>query len=633
MLVENGTHILKFYLHIDADEQLERFKQRILDPKRHWKISDGDYAERPFWDAYTEAFEAALEKCSTKHAPWFIIPSNHKWFRNLAISKIVVEVLEDLKCVFPFSPISGLRPRAGLSSREAIGPLPASPLGAQARSKPRTSLIFCLIGLLWSALPGPAQAANEVDELRRLVVEQQQQIELQQQQLKLQQQQLDAQRMLLEDMQQDLNSLAATSLRTPPPAEAAVQTAEPHSRPLDAPPAEATSRQASPERRVAIFHDDKHDRVHQPAQNVQRGDHSKGVKLPGTDTEISFGGFVELQIQHDTTAIDNTEFVTSQIPVNGGSSQTQFVPQFTRLEVGSKTPVGEYRVNTYVEVDFDGDGSASSAELRLRQAYGEFGSQDQGFSVLAGQTFATMVDLKALPETLDYLGPSGGFDRRQPMVRSTKSLGDQLAAEFSLETPENVSYVDATKRTRWPDVVAAGTWNRGGKYLDHLRLAVLGRDLRADGDTGSTESAFGWALNGSGKLLLPFIGEKDNFRFALNYGAGYGAQLADGPADAVFDSTNSELKTIGVASAQVGLQHWWSDTWRSNLTFGHLRADNPNVVEGDQLKQTSYAGINVIWTPYDNLRLGLEYLWGRLENEDGDSGTANRFLASSKFSY
>jgi len=100
-LYDNGTHILKFYLHIDADEQLERFKQRIVDPARHWKISDGDYAERPFWDAYTEAFEAALSKCSTEHAPWFIIPSNHKWFRNLAISRIVAETLESLNMKFP----------------------------------------------------------------------------------------------------------------------------------------------------------------------------------------------------------------------------------------------------------------------------------------------------------------------------------------------------------------------------------------------------------------------------------------------------------------------------------------------------------------------------------------------------
>lgn len=101
MLYKNGTHILKFYLHIDPDEQLKRFKQRIDDPTRHWKISDGDYAERPYWDAYTKAFEEALSKCSTKHAPWFIIPSNHKWFRNLAISKIVSDALESLDMKFP----------------------------------------------------------------------------------------------------------------------------------------------------------------------------------------------------------------------------------------------------------------------------------------------------------------------------------------------------------------------------------------------------------------------------------------------------------------------------------------------------------------------------------------------------
>jgi hypothetical protein len=101
ILADNGTHILKFYLHIDPEEQLARFKQRIDDPARHWKISYGDYAERPFWDAYTQAFEDALSKTSTEHAPWFIIPSNHKWFRNLAISRIVAETLESLNMKFP----------------------------------------------------------------------------------------------------------------------------------------------------------------------------------------------------------------------------------------------------------------------------------------------------------------------------------------------------------------------------------------------------------------------------------------------------------------------------------------------------------------------------------------------------
>ena len=101
LLHNNNTTILKFYLHIDADEELKRFKQRMDDPARHWKISDADYAERPFWDDYTKAFNAALSKCSTEHAPWFVIPSNHKWFRNLAISQIISETMESLNMKFP----------------------------------------------------------------------------------------------------------------------------------------------------------------------------------------------------------------------------------------------------------------------------------------------------------------------------------------------------------------------------------------------------------------------------------------------------------------------------------------------------------------------------------------------------
>lgn len=101
LLADNDTHIIKLYLHISKDEQLRRFKQRIDDPARHWKISEGDYAERPYWDDYEKAFEAALSRCSTKHAPWFVIPANHKWFRNLAVSQIMVEALERLRSTFP----------------------------------------------------------------------------------------------------------------------------------------------------------------------------------------------------------------------------------------------------------------------------------------------------------------------------------------------------------------------------------------------------------------------------------------------------------------------------------------------------------------------------------------------------
>jgi PPK2 family polyphosphate:nucleotide phosphotransferase len=100
-LVANGTHILKFFLHISKKEQLERFKQRLDDPARRWKISNADYTERECWGKYREAYEAEIGKCSTEAAPWFIIPSDHKWFRDLAISEIVVETMETLGIELP----------------------------------------------------------------------------------------------------------------------------------------------------------------------------------------------------------------------------------------------------------------------------------------------------------------------------------------------------------------------------------------------------------------------------------------------------------------------------------------------------------------------------------------------------
>jgi len=101
LLADNGTLVLKFYLHIDREEQLERFKKRIDNPKKNWKISGADYSERPYWGSYTKAFEDAISKCSTDNAPWFVIPANRKWFRNLVIADIVVDAMESLEMKYP----------------------------------------------------------------------------------------------------------------------------------------------------------------------------------------------------------------------------------------------------------------------------------------------------------------------------------------------------------------------------------------------------------------------------------------------------------------------------------------------------------------------------------------------------
>ena len=102
-LANSGVLVLKFFLHISREEQEKRFEERLHDPRKKWKFSKADAVERKRWDDYVAAYEAVLSRCSTEYAPWFIIPSDHKWFRNLAISRIIVETLEEFDMQYPKS--------------------------------------------------------------------------------------------------------------------------------------------------------------------------------------------------------------------------------------------------------------------------------------------------------------------------------------------------------------------------------------------------------------------------------------------------------------------------------------------------------------------------------------------------
>jgi PPK2 family polyphosphate:nucleotide phosphotransferase len=101
ILTENGVTILKFFLHISKDEQKTRLLERLDDPLKNWKFQVGDLEERKHWDDYTEAYEAALEKCSTEWAPWYVVPADRKSTRNLLVARTVVATLEGMKPEFP----------------------------------------------------------------------------------------------------------------------------------------------------------------------------------------------------------------------------------------------------------------------------------------------------------------------------------------------------------------------------------------------------------------------------------------------------------------------------------------------------------------------------------------------------
>jgi PPK2 family polyphosphate:nucleotide phosphotransferase len=101
MLSDEGTVILKFYLHISKEEQRRRLQARLEDPSKNWKFSHADVAERRYWDDYFEAYQDAVQNCSTNYAPWYVVPADHKWFRNWVLSSTIVRTLQKLDLKYP----------------------------------------------------------------------------------------------------------------------------------------------------------------------------------------------------------------------------------------------------------------------------------------------------------------------------------------------------------------------------------------------------------------------------------------------------------------------------------------------------------------------------------------------------
>ncbi len=101
LLADEGTAIVKFFLHISRDEQKKRLQQRLHDPRKQWKFNHGDIEERKRWEEYHEAYEAVLSRTSTPQAPWIIVPADHKWFRNLVVASVLVKTLQSFGMRYP----------------------------------------------------------------------------------------------------------------------------------------------------------------------------------------------------------------------------------------------------------------------------------------------------------------------------------------------------------------------------------------------------------------------------------------------------------------------------------------------------------------------------------------------------
>lgn len=358
--------------------------------------------------------------------------------------------------------------------------------------------------------------------------------------------------------------------------------------------------------------------------------------IEGTDTRIKIGGFVELDILHDTDAIGTKgQFVTATIATRnkqkaeGADGQTSFSVNPTRLYVESRTPFENHQVTTFISMDMFADSAGLSPEPRLRQAYVEIGRILFGGDLLIGQAWSTYTDLEGTPEVLDYQMPNSVIGLRQPQVRWTKALADGFKLKLALETPNNHIIDGADSLTGWPDGIAAMTWDKPSAF--HLMGKMVARDLRTSELNGPTYNTLGWGAGISGKVILPYAAKKDALTFSLSYGQGMGSCFNDQPPDAVIDGDS--LEAIPAFGWLVGYQHAWTDALSSTFSYGNLKVDNRETQSAESFKRTQYASGNLAWNINSHWLLGIEQLWGSREDKDGAYGSVYRTLLVSRFTF
>lgn len=359
--------------------------------------------------------------------------------------------------------------------------------------------------------------------------------------------------------------------------------------------------------------------------------------LPGSDTRLRISGFAEFNAVRDNNAIQTpTAFVTSAIvtrnatPAEGADGQTNFSVQPSRLKVETRTPLQDHRLSTFVSADFFNDFDSASADIRLRQAYGELTNILFGGDLLAGQTWTTYTNLNALPNTLDFEGPNAVLGLRHPMVRWTKPVGTGLKLKLAAEAPDDRVIEGASSVTRWPDgVVSLAAEN----HAYNVQGSLVARDLRASGSTSQIASALGWAANFSGSIHMPGALKQDFATFSLTYGEGYGGVLGDAPPDAAYNSTTNELKAIPTWAWYAGYQHWWHPKIYSVVTYGQVRQSNENFQAQTAFRKTQYMSANLTWTPYRQWLFGIEALYGTREDKDGVDGSDFRSQFTSRFNF
>src|SRR5690554_2645411 len=346
------------------------------------------------------------------------------------------------------------------------------------------------------------------------------------------------------------------------------------------------------------------------------------------ETEFSYGGFIKADAmfsQYKDGKIDGLDYyIPSQTPIeSAGDNINAFNTSAKASRFNFKTVTtldnGE-EITAFVELDFLGGANgnevvSNSYNPRLRHAFVKHNN------LTIGQTWSTFMNVGALPESVDFIGPSEGtVFSRQVQVRY--DIGDFQVALENSETTFNGS---AQNASQMPDIV--GRYNiKAGEHA--FSVAALVRELRSDKTAGIDDSSLGFGLNASGVVQLG----DDNLKFSASYGQIGRYVGVSAASDAI--SVGTDLEATDVLAAYVSYQHFWSNKLRSTLTYSMLDAsyDNDTVATGLNEKSQS-ARVNLLYSPVSSMTYGVELSNAKLEKVGGADGSFNRVHFTAKYAF
>ena len=360
---------------------------------------------------------------------------------------------------------------------------------------------------------------------------------------------------------------------------------------------------------------------------VQAGDLEGTFKIPGRDNiSLSIGGFAKTIVYANSDAENQGAiFLPGLLGLERDDPKGDFSvnANLSRTYLSAAAPVETGWVRAYLEYDFN-KGNRDSADFNLRHAYASYSGKYGEF--LAGQFWSTAMDLKVLPEALTDPTMSGAMFARQAQVRYSLPFGSKYTLHMAIEDPDSndvFSEEPTNNLTSQPDYILGLEYDEPGSW--HVRLNGILRELEVELPSGQRVNDEGWGLALTGSLRLL---EHDKLAVGATYGEGLGRYLlglAPGAA-AVIDPASRSLKVRDNWGGFTVYSHQWQPGLRSAAILGYAEAGIEDFQPGSAFSNTTYAGANLLWSPLPYLTLGIEYVYGDLENEDGSGQDDHRLL-------